>query len=107
MRQRARADNLTVCYHKKKTDVNLLIRAIHSAVTVHLEATDTWAYNVDHGEINAVVFLDLIKAFDSVDNEFLLSKLSNMATCTNGLSHILRIVLKCAPSTCRSLKTVH
>ena len=44
-------------------------RAIHSTVTALLEATDTWAYNIDRGKINAVVFLDLKKAFDTVDHE--------------------------------------
>ena len=37
-------------------------RAIHSTVTALLEAADTWAYNIDRGKINAVVFLDLKKA---------------------------------------------
>ena len=31
-------------------------RAIHSTVTALLEATDNWAYNIDHSKINAVVF---------------------------------------------------
>ena len=44
-------------------------RAIHSTVTALLEATDNWAYNIDHSKINAVVFLDLKKAFDTVDHE--------------------------------------
>ena len=48
------------------------VRAIHSTVTVLLEATDTWAYNIDRDKINAVVFLGLKKAFDTVDHEILL-----------------------------------
>ena len=48
---------------------------IHSTVAALLEATDSWALNIDRGLINAVVFLDLKKAFDTVDPEILLSKL--------------------------------
>ena len=42
--------------------------ATYSTVTALLEATDTWAYNIDRGKINTVVFLDLKKAFDTVDS---------------------------------------
>ena len=34
-------------------------RSLHSTVTALLEATDSWAVNVDRGLVNAVVFLDL------------------------------------------------
>jgi len=51
-------------------------RCLHSTVTALLEATDNWAYNIDSGNVNAVVFLDLKKAFDTVDHDILLSKLN-------------------------------
>ena len=37
--------------------------AIHSTVTALLEATDTWAYNIERGKINVVVFLRSQKGF--------------------------------------------
>ena len=51
-------------------------RSLHSTVTALLEATDNWAFNIDHGNVNAVVFLDLKKAFDTVDHDILSSKMN-------------------------------
>ena len=49
-------------------------RALHSTVTALLEATDSWAYNIDIGNVNVVAFLDLKEAFDTVDHHILLSR---------------------------------
>ena len=49
---------------------------MHSTVTALLEATDSWAFDTDRGNVNAVVFLDLKKAFDTVDHDVPLANLS-------------------------------
>ena len=38
-------------------------RSLHSTATALLEATDNWAFNIDRGNVNAVVFLDFKKGF--------------------------------------------
>ena len=45
-------------------------RSIHSTVTALLEATDSWAFDIDRGNVNAIVLLDLKKAFDTVTTRY-------------------------------------
>ncbi len=44
-------------------------RPNHSTVTAMLEIADKWFHNIDIGQLNGVVFLDLKKAFDTVDHK--------------------------------------
>ena len=50
-------------------------RGLLSTVTALLEVTYCWAYNIDSGNMNSVVLLDLKKAFDTLDHMVLPSKL--------------------------------
>ena len=50
-------------------------RRNHSTETSLLQSTETWLKSMDQGQINGVIFLDLKKAFDTVDHQILLSKL--------------------------------
>ncbi len=50
-------------------------RSLHSTVTCLLKSTDDWYVNMDQGKYTGMVFIDLKKAFDTVDHEILLAKL--------------------------------
>ena len=52
-------------------------RSLHSTLTALLEATNNWSINKDNGLLNGVIFIDLKKAFDTIDHEIVLQKLAN------------------------------
>ena len=52
-------------------------RSMHSTVTALLKTTNNWSINIDNGLLNGVLFIDLKKAFDTIDHEIILRKLAN------------------------------
>ena len=51
-------------------------RSLHSTVTALLETTESWVFNIDGGYVSAIVFLDSTRAFATVDQEILLTKMN-------------------------------
>ena len=61
--------------HKLLTITQSGFRRLHSTVTSLLNVTSRWLNNIDKGLVKGVVFIDLRKAFDTVDTDILLAKL--------------------------------
>ena len=50
---------------------------MHSTLIALLETTNNWSINIDNGILNGVLFIDLKKAFYTIDHEIILPKLAH------------------------------
>ena len=62
--------------NKKLMQNQLAFRKLHSTITSLIGVSDHWYSNIDNIKANFALFLDLKKAFDTVDHEILISKLA-------------------------------
>ena len=60
-------------------------RRLYSVVTSLLSCTNDWYKNMDTGKYTALVFIDLKKAFDTVDHDILLKKMQEYGI--SGIEH--------------------
>ena len=65
-----------LCDNKVLSESQSGFRPLHSTSTTLLEITEKWYTNMDNGLINAILFVDLKKAFDTINYDILLNKLS-------------------------------
>ena len=64
-----------------------------------LEATNSWSVDIDNGFLNGVIFIDLKKAFDTIDHEIILRKMAyfgaDQATITWFQSYLSNRTQRC------------
>ena len=59
------------------TSSQAAFRKLYSTTTSLISSTDHWHENMDNNKMNLTIFLDISKAFDTVDNNILIKKLNS------------------------------
>ena len=63
-------------------------QSLHSTALALSKSTNQWLMNINNGKLNSMIFLDIKKAFDTVDHKILLMKLSCYGIKDNSLKLI-------------------
>ena len=70
-------------------------RKLHSAITSLINVTNTWYKSIEEKRINVSLFLDLRKAFDSINHIILLSKIGTYVITQNELAWFTSYLTDC------------
>ena len=69
--------------HKLLSSYQSGFRSLHSTATSLIDITNAILHNIDKGKLTGLAFLDLSKAFDTLDHELLLTKFSELVQCVS------------------------
>ena len=71
--------------HKYLASHHSGFRSLHLVETCLLKGTSDWFFDIDRGKYTAMIFIDLKKAFDTVDHQILIDKMQFYGI--TGLAH--------------------